>query len=417
MRLILAALIGAFAMTARAADFPPPAKLPANPNLPDPLTTFAGKKVTSPEEWRTRRRPELKQLFQHYMYGRYPTVKPHVVGKVVHEDKQALGGKATLREVALTVADGAPPVYVLIVTPNKRTGPAPAFVGLNFCGNHCLTPDPKVHVPEGWMYAKYPGVKNNRASAAGRGTQMQVWPLETIIDRGYALATAYDGGIIPDSAKVRGGLADLLMPAGRDAADDTGTIMAWAWGVHRMVDYLTAMPEIDAKRIAAVGHSRLGKTAIVATAFDDRIALGVPSQAGCGGTAPSRTHNPKSETVKRINTNFPHWFDGNFKQFNDAAERLPFDQNCLVAICAPRPVLFTCAAEDQWANPPGQFDVLKAATPAYKLLGVDGMTADAMPPVGKLLDSRLGYWTRPGTHAMTPADWQTYLAFADKWLK
>ncbi len=419
MRRLIPALLGAalMALPAPAVD---PAKLPSRPELPDPLTTLDGSKITSKEDWFAKRRPELKRLFEELMYGRYPAVKAHVTGKVVHEDKQSLGGKATLREVAISIGvEKAPPFYLLVVTPNHRTGPAPTFVGLNFCGNHCLTADPKVRVPDGWMYPSYPGVRNNRASEAGRGKQADVWPLEAIIDRGYALATAYNGDIIPDNPKVRGGLADVLMPLpeGGRAPDETATIMAWAWGLHRAVDYLTTLPEIDPKRIAAVGHSRLGKTAIVAAAFDDRVAAAFPHQAGCGGTAPSRTKNPKSETVKRINTSFPHWFCDNFKKFNDDVTRLPFDQHCLVAVCAPRPVLFTCAAEDQWANPPGQFDVLKAADPVYRLVAGDGLSAEALPPEGKLIDSRLGYWLRPGKHAMTPDDWKTFLAFADKWLK
>jgi cephalosporin-C deacetylase-like acetyl esterase len=193
--------------------------------------------------------------------------------------------------------------------------------------------------------------------------------------------------------------------------------MAWAWGIHRMVDHLSALPEVDPKRIAVVGHSRLGKAAIVAGAFDDRIALTIPNQAGCGGTSPDRMKNPKAETVKRINTSFPHWFCGHFKAFNDDTSKLPFDQHCLIALCAPRPVLLTNATEDQWADPPGQFDMLKAAAPVYKLHGVDGLAAETFPAEGKLVDSRLGYWVRPGKHAMGPDDWQTYLAFADKWLK
>jgi cephalosporin-C deacetylase-like acetyl esterase len=193
--------------------------------------------------------------------------------------------------------------------------------------------------------------------------------------------------------------------------------MDWAWGLHRMIDHLATLPEIDPKRLAVVGHSRLGKAALAAAAFDDRVAVAFPSQAGCGGTAPSRTKNPKAETVQRINTSFPHWFADTFKAFNDDPSKLPFDQHCLVALCAPRPVLFTNATEDQWANPPGQFDVLRAATPVYKLLGVEGLEAEAYPEENKLIASRLGYWVRPGKHDMTPDDWKAYLAFADKWLK
>jgi hypothetical protein len=415
----VATLCGVLAMLspASAAD---PTKYPSQPDLPDPLVMLDGTKVATKEEWLTKRRPELKELFQANMYGRLPGAYKFTA-KVVHEDRQAFGGKATLREVALTLTDkDGPAVYWLVVVPNKRTGPAPVFVGLNFGGNHLLTADPKVHLPEGWVPDRYPGVKANKATDEGRGKQADTWPLEMIVDRGYAVATAYSGDISPDNAGMRGGWAWALMRpgiAGIAPPDTTGTIMWWAWGIHRGVDYLTTVPEIDAKRIACVGHSRLGKTALVATAFDDRIALGIPNQAGCGGTSPSRMKNPKGETVKRITTAFPHWFAPVFSRFADDTTRLPFDQHCLVAVCAPRPVLFTNATEDQWADPPGQFEVLKAATPVYKLLGVDGLADGAKPDEGKLTDSRLGYWVRPGKHAMTPDDWKTYLAFADKWLK
>jgi hypothetical protein len=395
-----------------------PKTLPSRPELPDPLVRLDGTRIETKEDWFGKRRPELKELFQAVMYGRYPRAKPDVRARLVHEDRTAVGGKATLREFALIMTPEAPPVHVLVVTPN-RPGPAPAFVGLNFAGNHTVTTDPKVRLPAGWVRSGKVGVKNNRATDAGRGTQAGVWPLETIVDRGYALATAYYGDIIPDDPKVRGGLADQLMPQrpGGLAPDETAAIMAWAWGLHRIVDHLVTLPEIDAKRIAVVGHSRLGKTALLTAAFDDRIALAIPSQAGCGGTSPNRMKNPQGETVKRINTSFPHWFCPRFKQFNDDTTRLPFDQHSLVAICAPRPVLFTNATDDQWADPPGQFEILKAANPVYKLVAGDGLAANAMPPEGKLIDSRLGYWIRPGKHSMGPEDWQTFLAYADRWLK
>jgi hypothetical protein len=155
----------------------------------------------------------------------------------------------------------------------------------------------------------------------------------------------------------------------------------------------------------------------VAGAFDDRIAVVFPHQAGCGGTGPSRHADPKAEGVKRINTSFPHWFSPSFKAFNDDPNKLPFDQHSLLALCAPRPVLYSNATEDLWANPSGQFDMMKRATPVYELLGVEGMKAATMPEVGQLADSRLGYWIRTGKHEMNPDDWKTFLAFADKWMK
>ncbi|MCS7161122.1 MAG: acetylxylan esterase, partial [Gemmatales bacterium] len=195
---------------------------------------------------------------------------------------------------------------------------------------------------------------------------------------------------------------------------DTATIAAWAWGSHRVVDYLVTVPELDRRRIIVVGHSRLGKTALLAAAFDERLALVIPHQAGCGGTAPSR--GKIGESVQAINDRFPHWFNGHFKQFNRAPEKLPFDQHCLIALCAPRPVLLTNAVEDTWANPEGQFEMLVAADPAYRLLGVEGVGQRQMPAVGQLLASRLGYFIRPGKHSMTREDWEIFLAFADKHL-
>jgi hypothetical protein len=303
--------------------------------------------------------------------------------------------------------------------PNGKT-PTACFVGPNFGGNHLLTTHEKVRIPTSWVPANYPGVEKgtNRATAAGRGKQADTWPLQQVVEAGYAVATFYCGDIQPDRPNVREGMrATLVPPTGPPIQDETATIMWWAWGVHRAVDFLVTDTGIDAKRLAVVGHSRLGKTALLAGAFDDRLAVVIPHQSGCGGAGPSRSKNDKAETVKRITTAFPHWFCGHFSAFGDDTTKLPFDQHSLVAICAPRPVLMTNAEEDQWANPPGQFDVLTAAAPAYKLYGDEKPVAGAAPEQGKLSDARLGYFIRAGKHAMTPDDWKVYVQFADKWLK
>src|SRR5262249_24852928 len=159
------------------------------------------------------------------------------------------------------------------------------------------------------------------------------------------------------------------------------------------------------------------KTALVAAAFDERIALAIPHQSGTGGAAPSRSKNSKAESVQRINTSFPHWFNDEFKKFNMQVEKLPFDQNCLAALVAPRPLLFTNAVEDQWANPDGQFEVLETAEPIYKLLGAGGLGADKRPEPGKLIDTTLGYYYREGKHSMTREDWKVFLDYADKHLR
>jgi dienelactone hydrolase len=342
------------------------------------------------------------------MYGYLPDFPVQIQAKVEREDTHALNGKATLREVTIRVGPPeVPAIHLLLVIPNDKKK-APAFVGMNFSGNHALLSDPAIRIPDCWMYDKYPGVKNNRASAEGRGSKIDDWAIDQSIARGYAVATFYNGDVDPDQTQVREGMRPFLKEKGAKPA----TIAVWAWGIQRAVDYLVTVPEIDVQRIAVVGHSRLGKTALLAAAMDERIALAIPLQAGCGGTAPSR--GKVGESVKQINDHFPHWFNDKFKEFNDAPEKLPFDQNCLVALVAPRPVLFANAVEDTWANPEGQFQVLLAADPVYRLLGVEGLAVQKMPETSKLVDSRLGYFIRPGKHSMTREDWKVFLDFADK---
>ena len=241
------------------------------------------------------------------------------------------------------------------------------------------------------------------------------WPISDIIEQGYALAVFCTTDIDSDRKDVSDGVYAWLSNYWKDPSiaepANRGTIAAWAWGFHRCVDYLMRDPDIHPKQIAAVGHSRNGKTALLAAALDERIALAIPHQAGCGGSAPSR--GKIGESVQRINTAFPHWFNAEYKKFNTATDRLPFDQNALVALCAPRPVLFSNATEDQWANPSGQFEMLKSADPVYKFLGVQGLASETAPPEGQLSAGRLGYFIRPGKHSMTSGDWQVFLKFAN----
>jgi hypothetical protein len=304
-----------------------------------------------------------------------------------------------------------PPIHLLLVVPNQRTAPAPVILGMNYFGNHTLVHDKRVRLADNWMPERGAGVVENRATEASRGTWAEIWRIEEVIDRGYAVATFYNGDIDPDTPVQRG--LQKLFPT-TDSADACGTIGAWAWGLQQAVDYLMTAPGIDPQRIVVTGHSRLGKAALVAAAFDERIALAIPHQAGCGGTAPSR--GTVGESVERINTSFPHWFNDEFPKFNDQVDRLPFDQHCLAALVAPRPLLFTNAVDDTWANPAGQFEMLQAADRVYRFLNAGGLEAASMPETGKLIDSKLGYYIRPGKHSMTPADWDVFIAYADKWL-
>ncbi len=318
-----------------------------------------------------------------------------------------------MKEVEIGTCPGGPAIHLLVVVPNKRTGPAPVFLGLNFNGNHTVLPDPRIALPTAWLPNNTPGGSNNRATEAGRGKDAEVWSIEQSVDRGYAVATFYNGDVEPDRPDASEGVrAKYLSPEGK--AYDWGAIGAWAWGLSRAVDYLVTDPDIDSQRIAVFGHSRNGKAALLAGAFDQRIALVIPHQAGCGGTAPSR--GKVGESVKQINDRFPHWFNARFKEFNDRPDRLPFDQHGLIAMVAPRPILLSNATEDQWANPAGQFEMLQAAEPVYKLLNAGDLAAKEMPEPGRLVDGKLGFFIRPGRHSTTPEDWRAFLAFADRHL-
>jgi hypothetical protein len=408
-------------------------QLPAVSALPDPLVMNNGRKITTAQEWNNERRPELKAMFAHYMYGEIPPkpARRNFDTKVV--DKQFLNGTATLKLVTISIpGHDTPKIDLMVVTPNAATKPAPAFLVLNFCGNHAVHPDPRIPLAKSFFGSGCKGCVDGRATDAARGTQATNWPIEQIIARGYAFATFANADVDSDRAGVSDGVYAWLAKeqtgsAANSATTNRGCIAGWAWGFQRCLDYLMTDLAIDPARIAAVGHSRNGKTALLAAAYDERFALAIPHQAGCGGTAPNRVApalaapqangRPIAETMAVINKNFPHWFNAEYKKFNDTPEKLPFDQHELVALMAPRPVLLSNAAGDKWANPTQQFEVLKAAEPVYRLLNAGDCDANKMPPEGKLVSSKLGYYIRPGPHSMTSGDWMVFLDFADQHLR
>ncbi len=383
--------------------------------LPDPLLRSDGKRVESAREWRAKRRPEILQLFESTVYGQRPSepAKMEVVNAT--SANHVLGGNVTRKMLTLRCSRGSNSIdlHLLVYLPQKGARPVPAFVGLNFGGNHTIADDPQIPVTSSWVRNDARrGITDHRATEKMRGTSSSRWPVQQIVARGYAVATIYCGDIDPDTHDgFHNGVHALYEDENRTAAS-WGTINAWAWGVSRAMDYFEQDPDIDQEHVAVMGHSRLGKTSLWAGASDERFALVVSNDSGCGGAALSRRRF--GETVKRINTSFPHWFCDNFKKYNDRESELPVDQHMLVALMAPRPVLICSAQEDGWADPRGEFLAGKGADPVYRLLGTDGLDAEDMPAVNTPISSRIGYHIRPGRHDVKPEDWTVYMDFADK---
>ena len=388
--------------------------------LPDPLLASSGSRITHLETWRRIRRVEILKLFQTQVYGRSPAKRKITTGEISVEH-DALKGLATRKQVSIFFKEDktGPSINLLIYYPNSKTDRVPAFLGLNFSGNHSIHRDPGIKLSDQWMRdSEEKGVVENRATEASRGVNASRWPVEKILSRGYALATAYYGDIDPDfDDGFKNGVHPLFYRGAQSkpAADEWGSLGAWAWGLSRALDYLERDSRIASRRVAVLGHSRLGKTALWAGAQDERFALVISNNSGCGGAALSRRRF--GETVKRINTVFPHWFCRNFRKYNDNEDALPVDQHMLIALMAPRPVYVASAEEDRWADPGGEFLSAKHAGPVYRLLGKMGLKVGTMPPVNRPVMNTVGYHVRTGKHDVTDYDWDQYLEFAEIHLK
>lgn len=382
--------------------------------LPDPLVSESGRKIKNVKQWEKVRRPELLALFEKEMFGKMPGKPAGLHFKVLKEDRNALGGKATRKEVAVYFdAEEKSSMIILMHIPNDRKGPVPAFVGANFMCNHGTTEDPGVSMPDPERLKTY----SRRYWNIKRGENARRWPYEYIISQGYAVVTFAREDVDPDwHDGFKNGVHGVIDSGKSRQADSWGTIAAWSWGLSRALDYLETDPAVDSRKVAVIGHSRLGKASLWAGATDPRFAVVISNDSGCCGAAISR--RCFGEHIKRINTSFPHWFCENFHKYSANETELPFDQHELIALIAPRPVYVASASEDLWADPKGEMLSLVHASPVYMLYGYESFKADELPPVNTPMSTDImGYHLRDGKHDIILYDWQQYVAFADKFLK
>jgi hypothetical protein len=360
-------------------------------SLPDPLRTLAGAAVTTAADWQNVRRPEVLELFREHAYGRVPETKYEQSFHVADEDARALNGAATLRQVDVKIVRGDKnlTIRVNLFVPNNAPRPAPAF--LLICNRGPENIDPT------------------------RQTKSPFWPVEEGIARGYAMAAFHNADVDPDKHDdFQNGIHGLLDEAPRQA-DSWGTLAAWAWGASRVLDYLQTVPQINSRQVAVIGHSRGGKTALWAAAEDQRFAMGVSNDSGCGGASLSRRRFQGREQVARIVSSFPHWFCTNFSQYAEREDELPIDQHELIALIAPRAVAVGSSAEDRWADPRGEFLSVTHAAPVYALFGHKALGGSEMPAIGSAIHGdQAHYHLRPGKHNLIVEDWQHYWDFADR---
>lgn len=389
--------------------------------LPDVLVTNSGKAVTTAQEWHDVRRPEILSMFETAVYGKTPK-KPlsGIRYEVTSIDTDALDGTAIRKLVRIHLGtDDAPKIDVLLYVPKHAAGPAPCFLGLNFFGNQTVHSDPGIPINQNWMRNRASaGIRNYRATEASRGVNAHRWQVKKVVGRGYALATAYYGDIDPDNYRndFNDGVHPLFYEPGQTRPSDTewGTIGAWAWGLSRILDYLETDEDIDARRVAVLGHSRLGKTALWAGAQDDRFALVISNNSGCGGAALYRRRY--GERIDHMVKGIGCWFCRAHSQYANREAELPVDQHMLLALIAPRPLYVASATNDRWADPKGEFLAAWHASPVYALFGQTGIPTATPPPADHPVGGIVAYHLRNGDHDVTAYDWDQYLAFADKHL-
>ncbi|MDF1842717.1 MAG: acetylxylan esterase [Rubripirellula sp.] len=372
--------------------------------LPNALIDNAGNAVDV-DAWLSTRRAEVQQLFEDAIYGKTPRRKLSVRYELIESNPTALGGRATRKQVAAFFGRDEYRIDILLYIPNQVANPVAGFVGLNFGGNHTVCSDPEILLLN--------GQEKDRNAKSSR------WQVELLIDRGFAIATVHRDQIDPDNYRndFSDGIHPLFYLEGQTKPRTTewGAIGAWAWGLSRVLDYLETDDQIDASRIAVIGHSRLGKAALWAGAQDTRFAMVVSNDSGCGGAALYR--RCYGERIHHMIKPVGYWFCANHQQYQLKEQELPVDQHMLMSLVAPRPLYVASATADRWADPKGEFLAAKNAASVYGLFEKPSLGEHKMPRANHPIHTTVGYHLREGEHDVTEYDWRQYLNFADKFLR
>jgi hypothetical protein len=389
----------------------------SNDALPELLVANDGTVISNSEAWENIRRPEILKLFETNVYGEIPDKVIDISYKLLKIDKNALDGQAIQKEIIATFSNGKESLEMnmLIFLPKKAEKPVPVFLGMNFYGNQTIHPDPNITITPNYVKNNEDfHITNNGATELSRGVRSHRWPIERILERGYGVVSIYYGDIDPDfDDDFQNGIHKLFYEDGEHPKpNEWGSIAAWAYGLSKAMDYLVTDKDIDKNKVAVIGHSRLGKTALWAGAIDERFAITISNDSGCGGAALSR--RKQGETVKKINTSFPHWFCKNFHLYNEKEEDLPVDQHMLIGLIAPRPVYVASANEDLWADPEGEYLSLYHSGSVYNLFELENFGSSTMPEIDEPQTiGNMGYHIRSGKHDLTLFDWEKYMDFAD----
>jgi hypothetical protein len=382
-----------------------------NYTLPNPLVLSDGKTVRKTRTWLQKRRPEIVRLFEENQYGRSPGRPAGMSFDVFDRGTPAFDGRATRRQVTVYFSPdkNGPKMDLLIYVPAAAKKPVPLLLNLSFSANSTTVNDPGVKVGEVWG-------RDKRKIPAGQGMSFGRMDVVRLLDRGYGFATVYYGDIDPDfEGGIPFGVRTLYLKAGQKepAPDEWGSIAAWAWGLSRAMDYLDTDASVDAKRVAIMGVSRLGKTVMWAGALDTRIAMVIASCSGEGGAALSRRNY--GETIAHLTapTRYSYQFCANYRKFADHVDQFPVDTHMLVALMAPRPVLLQTGDRDFWSDPKGEFLAAVAAESVFRLLGKQGLGTDQWPEAGQPIFHTIGYYMHAGGHGTIPSDWDQFLKFMD----